>query len=91
MNSSSQVEWRCPQCEVTVNERRTYCTICKTMLIWTCGTSEKSGLYCNYFRHRKRCNYCASELEQERQQLKEDRQNEKMEELQMFYDGEQHL
>ena len=61
------------------------------MLVWMRAASDKSGLYCNYFRHRKRCNYCVLELEQERQQLKEDRQNERMEEFQMLYDGKQHL
>ena len=91
MGSSSQVERNCSQCEVTINERRTYCTNCKAMLIEACAASDKFGLYCNHFRHRKRCNYSAAELEQERQQLKEDRQNERMAELQMLYDGKQHL
>ncbi|CAF4583117.1 unnamed protein product [Rotaria sp. Silwood2] len=86
MHSSSQVEWNCPQCEVTINERLTYCNNCKTMLVWTCTPSQKSGLYKNYFRHRQRCNYCAPELEQQRQELKEERQNERMQEIQMLYD-----
>ncbi|CAF1368771.1 unnamed protein product [Rotaria sordida] len=85
MDSSSQVEWSCPQREVTINERHRYCTNCETMLAWTCPESEKSGLYSNYFRHRQRRNYCAPKLEQEKQQLKGDRQNERMQDFQMLY------
>jgi hypothetical protein len=90
MLSSSQVEWYCPECEVNVNECRKYCNDCETMLVWTCVPSEKSGLYSNYYRHRQRCNYCTPELEQEREELKREKQNESMQELQMLYDGKQH-
>ncbi len=90
MHSSSQIEWNRPQCEVTISERRTYCNSCRTMLVWMCTGSKRSGLYDNYFRHRQRCNYCTSDLEQERQELKEERQNERMQEIQMLYNGKQH-
>ncbi|CAF4318377.1 unnamed protein product, partial [Rotaria sordida] len=39
------------------------------MLSWTCIGSGKSGLYTNYYRHRDSCNYCAPELEEEKQQI----------------------
>ena len=35
------------------------------MLLWTCVSSRKSGLYTNYCRHRGNCIYCALELEEE--------------------------
>mgnify|MGYP006897132234 CR=1 FL=1 len=71
MLSPSQVEWNCPECEVIINGCHKYGTNCQTMLMWTCVASEKSGLYSNYYRHRQRCNYCAPELEEEREQLKD--------------------
>ena len=57
------------------------------MLVWTCVSSGKSGLYSNYHRHLTRCDYCTPELEEERQQLKEEKQISKIQELQTLYDG----
>ena len=76
MLPSSQVEWNCPERKVVINDCHKYCNNCQTMLEWTCVASETSGLYSNYYRHRQRCNYSAPELEQERQQLAEEKRNE---------------
>ncbi len=62
----SLVKWHCPQCEVTIGDRCTYCKNCRSSLHWTCLASGKSGTSKNYSRHFKRCNYC-DEFEQNRQ------------------------
>ena len=88
MPSSSQIQWDCPECESIMEGGHKYCDSCKSILVWTCVSSGKSGLYKNYHRHLARCNYCTPELEGERKQLKEENQISKVEELQILDDGE---
>ncbi|CAF0883242.1 unnamed protein product [Rotaria sordida] len=88
MTSSSQIKWDCPECQITMEDRRKYCDSCKSMLVWTCVSSGKSGMYSNYHRHLTRCDYCTPELEEERQQLKEEKQISKVQELRILYDGQ---
>ncbi|CAF1610997.1 unnamed protein product, partial [Didymodactylos carnosus] len=38
------------------------------------GSLEKSGLYTHYYRHRDKCSYCTPELEEEKQQKMEEKQ-----------------
>ncbi len=87
MASSSQIEWNCPQCQVFVSDRRKYCDKCQSMLVWTCTGSKRSGLYTHYYRHYDRCDYCSLELEEERQQLKEEKRISSFQELQILYEG----
>ncbi|CAF3563236.1 unnamed protein product [Rotaria sordida] len=88
MTSSSQIKWDCPECQITMEDRRKYCDSCKSMLVWTCVSSGKSGMYSNYHRYLTRCDYCTPELEEERQQLKEEKQISKVQELRILYDGQ---
>lgn len=44
------------------------------MLTWTCTRSERSGLYINYYRHRDNCGYFTLEIEEEKQQKMEEKQ-----------------
>ena len=87
MTSSSQIKWHCPECQITMEDRRKYCDSCKSMVVWTCVSSGKSGLCSNYHQYLTRCDYCTPELEEERQKLKEEKQISKVQELQTLYDG----
>lgn len=91
MASSSQIKWNCPECQITMEDRYRNCDNCKSMLVWTCVSSGKSGLYSNYHRHLRRRDYCTPELEQERQQLNEEKQISKVQDLQILYNGRQYL
>ncbi|CAF1294613.1 unnamed protein product [Rotaria sordida] len=72
--SSSQVKWDCSQCGCAPNDCRKYCTECHSMLTWTCTGSGKSGWHSNYYRHRNNYSYCTPELEEEKQQEMEEKQ-----------------
>ncbi len=85
--ASSQIKWDCPECQVTITGRRKYCEDCHSMLVWTCLASGKSGLYTHYYRHHDRCTYCSPELEEERQQIKQEKQISRLQELQTLYVG----
>lgn len=87
MASSSQIEWSCPECQVIVMDRRKFCDNCHSMLVWTCLSSEKSGLYAHYSRHRDRCDYCSPELKEERERLKKEKQISNFQELETLYVG----
>ena len=71
---SPQIHWNCSQCQSTTTDRRKYCSNCHSMLSWTCTGSERSGLYTNYYRHRDNCGYCTPEVEEEKQQKMEEKQ-----------------
>ena len=87
-SSSSRIKWDCPQCQITIFGRGKYCKDCQSMLVWTCIASGKSGLYTNYYRHHDRCTYCSPELEQEREEIKQEKQIGRIQKHQTLFDGE---
>jgi hypothetical protein len=88
MASSWHIKWDCPECQDNDSGCHKFCSNCRSMLVWTCLPSEKSGLYSNLSRHCQRCNYCSPEREEERKQLKDDKQISKIDDLEILYAGE---
>lgn len=60
------------------------------MLRWTCNGSGRSGLYSNYYRHRGNCSYCIVDVEDEKQQEFEEKNNAIKEDFEILNNGTLH-